>query len=300
VGMAGVLMGALKAFAAWFEPRAFAGASGLLVGVGSLGALAAATPLALLNEAYGWRAVFAGGALVTFAVAVAIAAVVREPRRGGHTVAGSEEARLVDVFRSGRFWRISGLAFALAGSLFAFQGLWAGPYLTQRLAMSQVEAGNVLLLMGIATTVGFLSAGPASSRLGVARAAGFAGVLLVVSLLTLLAVDRAWPRPAVAAVFAALGLAGSGNLLCFALARATFPAMPGRAVTAVNLFGIGGGALMQWGLGVVIGSFDSLADGRPPTAAFSAAIVVSLAVAVAALAGYWPLMRAPAVDRTAP
>lgn len=55
VGMAGVLMGSLKIFSQWFSINRFATVSGSMVGIGALGALAAASPLAWLNEAIGWR-----------------------------------------------------------------------------------------------------------------------------------------------------------------------------------------------------------------------------------------------------
>jgi predicted MFS family arabinose efflux permease len=292
VGMAGVLMGALKAFAAWFPPRVFATVSGLFVGVGSLGALAAATPLALLNASVGWRAVFAGGAAVTLVAAALIALVVRDPRSGGFTAsAAAGPASLLDVFRDQRFWRIAGITFAIAGGLFAYQGLWAGPVMTQRVGLSAVATGNVLLAMGLAATLGFLVVGALGDRFGIARVTAGGGAVLLASLLALLLVTPAWPAWAIAAVFVGIGLAGSTNVLCFALARESFPHMPGRAVTAVNLFGIGGGALLQWGLGAVIGLFPTLADGRPPAAAFTAAILVSAAVAAAALVGFVPLLR---------
>ncbi len=290
VGMAGVLMGALKAFSSWFDPRSFATVSGLLVGIGSLGALAAATPLALLNEAVGWRVVFVGAALVTLVAAAAVALVVREPEGGGFATPAAGTS-LADVFRSGRFWRLAGLTFAMAGTLFAYQGLWAGPYLTQRLGLGAVETGNVLVAMALATSAGFLGAGPIANRIGLARGLGVSAVLLVASLVALLLLDPSSPRWLVVVAFAALGLGGSGNVLCFALARASFPHMPGRAVTAVNLFGIGGGALMQWGLGAVIGRYPANASGHAPPEAFTAAVVVSIAVATAALFAYAPLVR---------
>ena len=65
MGMAGILMGSLKIFSQWFPAHRFATMSGLLVGIGALGALAAATPLAWLNDAIGWRAVFGLGAAMT-------------------------------------------------------------------------------------------------------------------------------------------------------------------------------------------------------------------------------------------
>ncbi|RTI49970.1 MFS transporter, partial [Thermus scotoductus] len=61
VGMAAALMGSLKAFSLWF-PRTYATVSTLLVGLGATGGLLAATPLALLKEAMGWRGVFLLGA----------------------------------------------------------------------------------------------------------------------------------------------------------------------------------------------------------------------------------------------
>lgn len=292
VGMAGVLMGAMKAFAAWFDVRSFATVSGLIVGIGSLGALAAATPLALLNEAVGWRVVFVGAALVTLLAAAAVALVVRDPKGGGFAPPpGTSGASLADVFRSGRFWRLAALTFAVTGSLFAYQGLWAGPYLTQRLAFDPVATGNVLVAMALAATAGFLVAGPVAGRVGLARTTAGGGLLLVVALTTLLLVDPTWPRWSVTLVFAAIGLAGSANVLCFALARSLFPSMPGRAVTAVNLFGIGGGALMQWGLGAVIGRYPSAPGGGAPDEAFFAAVLVSVAITTAALAVFAPLVR---------
>ena len=56
--MAGVLMGSLKIFSQWFPAHRFATVSGMLVGIGSLGALFAATPMAWLNSAFGWRCRF--------------------------------------------------------------------------------------------------------------------------------------------------------------------------------------------------------------------------------------------------
>ncbi len=53
LGMAGVLMGALKTFGAWFSVRRFTTVSGVFLGIGTSGALAAATPLALLNASVG-------------------------------------------------------------------------------------------------------------------------------------------------------------------------------------------------------------------------------------------------------
>ncbi|WP_297634659.1 nitrate/nitrite transporter, partial [Caldilinea sp.] len=130
VGMAGVLMGALKAFSQWYSPLRYPALSGLLVGLGSAGALAAATPLAWLNETVGWRAVFGVGAGAVAGVAAAIALGTRNAPPGVPWPGQSVDLRaLQTVFGDLRFWRIALLVFFTNGTLLAFQGLWAGPYL---------------------------------------------------------------------------------------------------------------------------------------------------------------------------
>ena len=52
------LMGALSLIAAWFPVNRFAYLSGVLVALGVLGNMAAATPLVFLARSLGWRRVF--------------------------------------------------------------------------------------------------------------------------------------------------------------------------------------------------------------------------------------------------
>ncbi len=77
VGTAGILMGGLKALAGYIPPRRFAAVSGILVAVGSSGALVAATPLAWLAANVGWRLVFVAGSVALLAAAAAVAAFGR-------------------------------------------------------------------------------------------------------------------------------------------------------------------------------------------------------------------------------
>ena len=296
LGMAGVLMGALKAFASWFPPSAFATVSSLLVGVGSLGALAAATPLAWLAGSVGWRAVFGWGALLVLLAAAAIATLAREPlarepRSGGIRAGPTGSAGgFVVVFRNDAFWRLALLTLAVTGGLFAWQGLWAGPFLTQRLGLDALATGNVLLALGLGVTAGFLGSGLVATRIGVARTVALGAALFLSTLLVWLLATPAWPVAALQLLAASMGVTGASNVLSYALARDAFPHMPLRAVTAVNLFGIGGGALLQWGLGAVVGAFEAV-DGRHPPLAFQSALGVTALLVLVALVRYAPLTR---------
>ena len=307
LGMAGVLMGALKAFAAWFPPRRFATMSGVFVGLGSLGALGATTPLAALADGIGWRGVFVAAGIVTAAVATLLTVIVRAappvatpsatavggspgasgdpPTAGASVRAGPREPTRTVTFRaiyaSRDFWRLALLQFAMAAALYGHQGLWGGPFLVRGLDLEVGVAARLLLVLGLSATIGFLIAGPAAGRFGSRRAMG-GGALVSLAAVIALAL---WPPSAsiaaLAIVWAAFGLGAGLQVLGYDGARSLFPSAAGRAVTAINVFGIGGSALMQMGLGwVVAGASAALgADpADPPLAAYRAALWTTAAV----------------------
>ena len=59
IGCAPVLMASLYVFGRTYPPERFAMLSSLIIGLGSVGNLLGATPLALAVEAFGWRAAMA-------------------------------------------------------------------------------------------------------------------------------------------------------------------------------------------------------------------------------------------------
>lgn len=287
IGMAGVLMGALKAFAGWFSPRVFATISSVFVGLGSLGALAAATPLALFSDAFGWRSVFIWGAIATLVSAASIvllgrnAPAVETPRNVGG---------FGEIFRSLEFWRIALLGAAVTGTLFSYQTLWAGPYLSEAMGLDRIAVGNALLAMGLGVTAGYFAVGALGDRLGLTRVVATAASVLCAVQIILAFADPTWSRTALIGLFAAFGLCGSSSVLFFAHGRAVFPSKPGRAVTAVNVFGIGSSALMQWGMGVLIGVFPLTAAGIHPPVAYRVMLLTTAGLLLAALAFYLPLL----------
>jgi sugar phosphate permease len=311
LGMAGVLMGALKAFAAWFPPRRFATVSGVFVGLGSLGALGATTPLAALADGIGWRNVFVVAGLVTAGVALLLMWVVRdgpgrvgvraptartgEPGREGP----APEARptgapsappvvtLRTIFASRDFWRLALLQGAMAGALYGHQGLWAGPFLTDGLGLDVAVTARLLLVLGLSATSGFLIAGPAAARFGLRRAMGCGALVVLGALAALASLPPGTSFAVLAATWATFGFGAGLQVLGYDGARALFPAAAGRAVTAINLFGIGGSALTQAGLGWVVAGVATVlvgADGAaPPLEAYRAALWTT----AAALALAW-------------
>lgn len=289
-GMAGVLMGSLKAFSRWFPPHRFATVSGLLVGIGSSGALIAATPLAWLNDTVGWRAVFWAGALITGLVSLAVMLWTRNgPPSSEDMEASSAGGSLGAIFSDGHFWRIAPLNFFMAGSLLAFQGLWAGPYLFDIYRLNNIAAGNILLLLSVGATIGFAASGWLADRLGLTR------VILISSLifiLTQLGLAMHPPLGVVGILYALFGFCGAFNIMLLAHARQIFPTlMTGQAITAVNLFGIGGTFLLQWWIGLIIGRFAVDAAGHYPPIAYTTALLFTTVGTGLTLIRYWPLTQ---------
>jgi predicted MFS family arabinose efflux permease len=308
LGMAGVLVGALKAMASWFPAARFAAVSSVFIGVGSLGALGATTPLDAFANALGWRPVFVVAAVVTTAVALLLVWVVRaEPPRVAEAPATPDAAapqagrapeapvHFAQIFTDGAFWRLAVLVLALAGSLFAFQGLWGGPYMTVGLGLDRPAAAQLLLVLGVAATVGYLLAGPVAGRWGVDRTIAIGAAIALTALVVLALVPRDVPFAVLAVAWSALGLGTSTKVLSYAAARARFPGGAGHAITAANLFAVGGSALLQAGLGVVVGAVAGAAGqpDDPPLLAYRAALWAAAALlAVALFAFAAPGLRA--------
>ncbi len=292
IGMAGILMGSLKAFSQWFPPDRFATMSGLLVGIGSTGALFAAAPLAWLNSQVGWRNVFLGMAAITLLVALSIFVFGRntppdvewpEPTQG--------KGGIGQAMRDPRFWRIAPVAMFASGTGLAFQGLWAGPYLFDVHGLTKLEGGNILLFIGIGATLGFISSGWVADRLNIAKVV-LSGTVLFIIAQIILALRP--PLPIVSTMFFLFGFAGAFNILVLSHVRRIFPdSITGQAISAMNLFGFAGTFLLQWLIGVIIGSFTATASGAYPPQAYTTVLLVTAVCNFAALIRYYPLTRQP-------
>ncbi len=291
VGMAGILMGALKAFSQWFAPSRYPTMAGLLVGLGSAGALVAATPLAWFNAQVGWRVVFAFGSVAILLVAVAIMVGTRNTPPGVMWPTGVADLRsLRTVFSDIRFWRIAFLVFFTNGTLLAFQGLWAGPYLNDVQRVDSLTRGNVLLLLSLGVTIGFLISGWIADRIGLPQTV-VVGTSFFIVAQVVLAMNPA--LPVVAAAGFVFGVAGGFTIMLLAQPRLVFPvAITGQATTATNVFAIGGTFIIQWVMGIVVDRFPSDELGHYPPAAYTSALLFTAIGTLAVLVFYLPLLRA--------
>ncbi|HCU54601.1 MAG TPA: MFS transporter, partial [Gammaproteobacteria bacterium] len=180
LGVSVTFIAMLKLHAAWFHDRHFGTFTGLSILLGNLGAVAAAAPLAWVLVTSSWRTVFEVIGVLSLALGVLSWYLVRNtpseaglpsmreldgheahPVHHGHWYDG-----LIRIMRNRATWPAFWVNFGLSGSMFAFAGLWAVPYLTATHGFSRAEATlyTSLLLAGFA--LGALSIGTLSDSLG--------------------------------------------------------------------------------------------------------------------------------------
>ncbi|MCT8330957.1 MFS transporter [Albidovulum sediminis] len=282
IGCSPVLMACYFIFARVYTPAVFGTLAGMVIGFGSLGNIAGSAPLAMLVDAIGWRASLFGLAATTLAVAAALALVVRDPERV--TAEGGARGSLLDLLRLPGFWAILPLmavAYAPAASI---RGLWAGPMLSDLYDADTARIGTATLAMGLAMVAGNFAYGPLDRLFGTRKWVVFWGNALAAVALGTLALNPDSGFWSVTALFAALGLLGSSFPAIMAHGRAFFPPhLIGRGVTFLNMFGIGGAGILQFGSGAV---FGAAAQGAPGSGAYSVLMAFFLAPLLIGLVVY--------------
>lgn len=243
VGCAPVLMAAFYIFARTYPAAIFATLAGVMIGVGSVGNVAAAWPLAWAAEVLGWRtAVMLLGAITAFA-AVALWRLLPDPPR---LDGGAEAGSLLDILRMPALWLILPLLMVNYAPAAGLRGLWIGPYYDEVFGATARQIGQVTLLMAFAMILGNFAYGPLDRLLGTRK-----GVVLVGNLAGAACLAALWAVPdggfwTVALLLAGVGFFGSSFPVMMAHGRSFLPPhLLGRGVSFLNLFAIGGVGLIQ-------------------------------------------------------
>ncbi len=284
-GCAVGLMGAVVIFARWFPPDRMATMIALYTGLGNIGIVLAATPLALAVAAIGWRGSFALIAIVT-AVLVLLAFLVVRDAPPGHAYHTREPETLRQVFAgvrevlsNRRIYSVLALAFVSLSVILILRSLWAGPYLAQVHGLDGIEIGNILTILSVAMLVGNVGFGPLDRLFDSRKRVSLAGAGATAAILAALA---AFPDLALwqaTVLLCALGVTSNYVVTLLAHARAMYPdRLVGRTVTLVNFANFGGIAVLQFASGGIVDMFP-VAEGYDPADAYRA-LFAFLAVAV--------------------
>ncbi|MGB3501187.1 MAG: MFS transporter [Mesorhizobium sp.] len=267
IGSSPVLMASVFIFAHAYSPARMAILTSSVVGIGSLGNVAAAAPLAAAAQAFGWRGVLVVLAVVTVATAAAILAFVRDPKIENHGPS-SGFAGYVELLKLKVLWPLIPITAINYAPPVGIRGLWAGPFLTDVYQATTTTIGHVTLAMALAMVAGNFIYGPLDQIFRTRKWVAIAGNLVSLSALIWLVLRAGQGMWGDAAAFAVIGVAGASYGLLMAHARAFLPPhLTGRGVTLMNFFSIGGVGVMQFATGAVVTSSTVSGD---PLAAYTA------------------------------
>ena len=261
LGVAACLMAAFKAFVLWAPPNRLPFLNGLVMAVGSTGALVATTPTEWLLGLVSWRELFVllavslvAGSLVLFVL------VPRDPRATG---AGASSGLLTatvgirQVLRRRLFWSIAPLGVVHQATFLGIQSLWAGPWLSGIAGMDRAGVATHLLMLAVAMVLGYLITGALAGALA---HRGFSSLSLLgatnLAFTATLLVLASGFTGAPAILWAAFGFFGASGMLSFAILVARYPpGLAGRVTSALNLLIFAAAFSVQAGFGAVIDRF---------------------------------------------
>jgi predicted MFS family arabinose efflux permease len=186
---------------------------------------------------------------------------------------------LREIFGARRFWQIALASMTTQSTNMAVQGLWAGPWLRDVAGLSRAAVATHLLLMAIATMIGFLFWGNFAARVerrGISApkvmSVGVGAFLVLQLLLTVGA--SAFP----AMLWMGFGLLGTAGSLSYSILSHRFvPALAGRVITALNVLVFAWAFAAQWAIGAIIDLWP-VVEGKYDAQGYGAAFAAFLAL----------------------
>ncbi|MES0363127.1 MAG: MFS transporter [Desulfobacteria bacterium] len=267
LGVSMLFVPTMKVLAEWFRIREFATMTAILMAMGGLGSLTAATPLALLSNWMGWRLSFVIVGILTLLLAILVWLFVRdrpadlgwpspsEPSGPAPPPIGLVEG-MKKVLTYPRFWPLAIWFFFDCAVFFSFGGLWGGPYLMQVYGLSKATTGQILSMIAIGMIVGSPLLSFLSNRIFKRRKPVLVMSSSVVLCLTAVLAFYTDGIPLLGLYLISLGLgifASAVVVIAFTTTKELFPVqMAGTSTGLVNLFPFAGGAVFQPVLGYLL------------------------------------------------
>ncbi len=304
IGVSMVFIPTMKILSQWFRVREFASMAAILNTMGGIGALTAATPLAVMAGSLGWRASFELIGLSTLIIAAFVWVLVRNrpEDKGWPPLAEIDKAgqegplppQIIPLWEGAKkvvtekyFWPIAIWFFCLVGIFFSFGGLWAGPYLMHVYGMSRAEAGSILNMIAVGLILGSPFVSTLSDRFFHSRKKVLilSSALLVILMVILNLFPDTLALPALYVGMFLFSVSSSAIVVIgFTTTKELFPVeIAGTSVGTVNLFPFLGGAIFQPLLGWLLECYPKTVSGAYSLAGYRAVFLVLLIASAIAL-----------------
>ena len=272
IGAAVVYIPIMKVLAVWFRKNEFASMSGILLLVGNVGGITAATPMVIMMDSLGIEMTYYVLALITAAIAGLCYLIVRnfpsekeypsieeivseetgEPITEKNTDKIATTEALKMTFLSGRkFWPLAIWFFALYGTIMLWQASQAGSFYQNCCGFNKSDAGLLLTMVGVGMVFGCPLAGMLSDRVLKSRKkVVIVGTLVYTVIWAIIYATSGMEGVAdsfivQAAINFMFGFFGGFFVVSYAQIKELYPiAMAGTSTAALNLFPFAGGAIL--------------------------------------------------------
>ncbi|MBK6629737.1 MAG: MFS transporter [Betaproteobacteria bacterium] len=254
LGVSVAFIAMLKLIAVWYEESRFATLTGTLMFIGNAGTMTAGTPLAWAAQTAGWRVVFVVIGVLSLLIGVLSWFLVQdkpgEQGAAGHVGARADRTAwmggLLAVMKNRDTWPGFFVNMGIAGSFFAFAGLWAVPYFTQVHGMTRAVASNHLSVYFGGFAIGCLIAGPLSDRIKRRKPLMIGGAILHALGWWLWIASGPLSSALTYALCAVMGLVTASLTLSWACAKEVNPPLlSGMATSVVNVGVFLGPSILQ-------------------------------------------------------
>ncbi|KRE44054.1 MFS transporter [Knoellia sp. Soil729] len=269
IGDAMIFTSMLRLVALWFHVKQAPVITQLSGVVGQLGAVAAATPLAIALDRWGWDRTFSIAAGAGSLLLVGLVLVVKDSPYTGEAV---EKIKVRALRRTlAEVWGNPGTRLGMwihfTGQFGAtvFTMLWGYPFLVEGQGLRPAVAGGLLITLTVSSMVAGPLVGSLTGRLPYRRSQI---VLCIVGAIALVwAAVIAWPGraplPLLVLLVCIVGFGGPGSMVGFDLARSFHPSdRLGRATGVINIGGFFASLVTMALVGLIL---DQLAPGGPGT-----------------------------------
>jgi len=284
IGAAVVYIPIMKVLAVWFRKNEFASMSGILLLVGNVGGIAAATPMIIMIDSLGLEMTYVVLGIITVIIAVLCWVVVRnfpsekglpnieeiESEETGQPIKekSTDKIKTTEALRmtfgSGRkFWSLAVWFFCIYGTIMLWQASLAGKYYSGVYGFTSSEYGLLITMVGIGMCVGCPLAGMLADRvLHSKKKVVVLGTLVYTIIWAIIWITAgnlgSWGIQAV--INFMFGFFGGFFVVSYAQIKELYPiAMAGTSTAALNLFPFAGGAILITIAGAMLGEGE-LAD----------------------------------------
>ena len=303
LGVAMLFVPTLKILAEWFQAREFALMTGILMALGGVGSLIAATPLAWLSAMIGWRMAFVAVGVFTLLLAVLVYSFVRNRPSDMGWPSPAKQAATAELEKIGLmqgvrrvltcsgFWPVACWFFFELAIFFTFGGLWGGPFLAHVYGMERAQAARILSMLAIGMIIGSPCLSYASNNI----LKGRKPVIILSSVMTLVLTGFLAFYTERFSIFGlyllclGFGIFTSAIVvIAFTNNKELFPVqMAGTATGLINLFPFAGGAVFQPLLGGILEHYGRVGDRFTLQGYQSAFLVLFFCALIALVASFF-------------